>query len=395
MKDNSGQFFHRVVRVAAIQNKIVLPTNAPIEDQRNALYEKVKIMVKAASLCGANIICLQEAWTMPFAFCTREKYPWCEFAEPAEEGPTAKLMKQLSKQFNVVIISPILERDEDHGDVMWNTAVLFNNRGKILGKSRKNHIPRVGDFNESTYYSEGNTGHRVFEVATLKVSNMSSTVDAECESIESILKKYIPQKELSEVKRVLYGKELLPLGLPTKVSNISIENDFEIAGYQFSALKEELRKPRMQQTDFGKVAVNICYGRHHPQNWMMYGVNGAEIVFNPSATVGALSEPLWGIEARNAAIANSYFTVAVNRVGTETFPNSFTSGDGQPAHRNFGHFYGSSYIAAPDGSRTEGLSRTRDGVLIAEMDLNLCRQAKDVWGFRVRGTMISFLFSRC
>lgn len=41
-------------------------------------------------------------------------------------------------------------------------------------------------------------------------------------------------------------------------------------------------------TQFGRLAVNICYGRHHPQNWMMYGVNGAEIVFNPSATVGAL-----------------------------------------------------------------------------------------------------------
>jgi hypothetical protein len=35
-----------------------------------------------------------------------------------------------------------------------------------------------------------------------------------------------------------------------------------------------------------------------------YGLNGAEIVFNPSATVGALSEPMWAIEARNAAIAN-------------------------------------------------------------------------------------------
>jgi predicted amidohydrolase len=38
----------------------------------------------------------------------------------------------------------------------------------------------------------------------------------------------------------------------------------------------------------GKIAINICYGRHHPPNWLMYGVNGAEIVFNPSATVGAL-----------------------------------------------------------------------------------------------------------
>ena len=42
------------------------------------------------------------------------------------------------------------------------------------------------------------------------------------------------------------------------------------------------------QTKYGKIAINICYGRHHPQNWMLYGVHGAEIVFNPSATVGAL-----------------------------------------------------------------------------------------------------------
>lgn len=64
------------------------------------------------------------------------------------------------------------------------------------------------------------------------------------------------------------------------------------------------------------------------------------------------SEPLWAIEARNAAIANSYFTCAINRIGTEVFPNEFSSGDGKPAHKDFGHFYGSSYVAAPDGSRT-------------------------------------------
>ncbi|CAL4075799.1 unnamed protein product [Meganyctiphanes norvegica] len=115
----------------------------------------------------------------------------------------------------------------------------------------------------------------------------------------------------------------------------------------------------------------------------MYGINGAELVFNPSATVGGLSEPMWGIEARNAAIANSYYTFAINRVGTETFPNEFSSADGRPAHKDFGHFYGSSYCAAPDGSRTPGLSRTHDGLLVSEVDLNLCRQVKDRWGFRM------------
>ena len=62
----------------------------------------------------------------------------------------------------------------------------------------------------------------------------------------------------------------------------------------------------------------------------------------------------------------------------------FTSADGKPAHKDFGHFYGSSYVAAPDGSRTPGLSRTKDGLLLVEVDLNLCRQIKGKWCFRVR-----------
>lgn len=91
----------------------------------------------------------------------------------------------------------------------------------------------------------------------------------------------------------------------------------------------------------------------------------------------------WPIEARNAAIANTYFVGAINRVGTETFPNEFTSANGQPAHKDFGHFYGSSYVACPDGSRTPGLSRARDGVLVAEIDLNLQQQVRDRWGFQM------------
>ncbi|GAA57276.1 Beta-ureidopropionase [Clonorchis sinensis] len=115
----------------------------------------------------------------------------------------------------------------------------------------------------------------------------------------------------------------------------------------------------------------------------MYGLNGAEIVFNPCATIDTLSETLWPIEARCAAVANNYFTVAINRVGTETFPNEFTSGDTKPGHTDFGHFFGSSYITGPDGVRTPGLDRIHNGLLIAEVDLNSCRQVRDSWGFRM------------
>ena len=62
--------------------------------------------------------------------------------------------------------------------------------------------------------------------------------------------------------------------------------------------------------------------------------------------MGELSEPLWGIAARNTAIANGYFTFSINRVGTEIYLNEFSSGDGRTAYTDFGHFFGSSYIAA-------------------------------------------------
>ncbi len=288
----------RIVRVGVIQNQITESTSSPIEDQYQALVDRISEIIEAAGKMGVNVLCLQEAWTMPFAFCTREKQPWLEFAEPVD-GPSTQILSKLAKKHNMVIVSPILERDEAHGGTIHNTAVVIGNRGNVIGSHRKNHIPRVGDFNESTYYMEGEDGHPVFA------------------------------------------------------------------------------------TEFGNVAINICYGRHHPLNWLMFGINGAEIVFNPSATVGALSEPLWPIEARCAAIANNYFTANINRIGTETFPNAFTSGNGKESHNDFGHFYGSSYVGAPNGARTPGLSRVKDGLLVAEIDLNHCRQVKDVWGFQM------------
>lgn len=262
-------------------------TTAPILEQRKAIHDFNLKVLESAYHAGVNVVCFQELWTCPFFVATREKYPWIELAESAEKGPTTALLKEAAKKYNMVILNSLLERDDAKG-VIFNATAVISNNGKYMGKYRKSHIPRVGDFNESTYYMEGNTKHPVF------------------------------------------------------------------------------------QTEFGNIGVNICYDRHHPLSWMMLGLNGAEIVFNPSATVGGLSEPMWPIEARNAAIANHYFAVGINRVGTERFPNKFTSGDGKDAHNDFGHFYGSSYVAAPDGTRTPGLSRVRDGLLVTEVDLNLC-----------------------
>lgn len=86
----------RRVRVGLIQNTIVLPTSDPISAQRDALLEKIGKIIEIAHKCGVNIVCMQEAWNMPFAFCTREKHPWCQFAESAEDGPTTVFLQEVS-----------------------------------------------------------------------------------------------------------------------------------------------------------------------------------------------------------------------------------------------------------------------------------------------------------
>jgi beta-ureidopropionase len=62
----------RVVRIGAIQHSVVLPTTAPFAEQYGAIEKKIETLLEAAADMNVNVACLQEAWTMPFAFCTRE-----------------------------------------------------------------------------------------------------------------------------------------------------------------------------------------------------------------------------------------------------------------------------------------------------------------------------------
>lgn len=91
----------RLVKVAAIQNQIVEPTDSPVVKQRDAIHKRVTELIEAAARGGANIVCMQECWTMPFAFCTRERLPWVELAESAENGPTTKLLSE------VILLMPL------------------------------------------------------------------------------------------------------------------------------------------------------------------------------------------------------------------------------------------------------------------------------------------------
>lgn len=121
-------------------------------------------------------------------------------------------------------------------------------------------------------------------------------------------------------------------------------------------------------TAFAKVGVYICYDRHFPEGARLLGLNGAEIVFNPSATVAGTSEYLWKLEQPAHAVANGYYVAAINRVGIE-------------APWNMGEFYGQSYLVDPRGSFVAIGSRDQDEVIIGEMDKDVIREVRNVWQF--------------
>jgi len=121
-------------------------------------------------------------------------------------------------------------------------------------------------------------------------------------------------------------------------------------------------------TKYAKVGVYICYDRHFPEGARILGLNGAEIVFNPSATVAGLSEYLWELEQPAHAVANGYFVGALNRVGKE-------------APWNIGEFYGKSYFCNPRGKIIAQASRDKDEVVVADLDLDMIAEVRNTWQF--------------
>ena len=122
------------------------------------------------------------------------------------------------------------------------------------------------------------------------------------------------------------------------------------------------------ETAVGKVGVYICYDRHFPEGARALGLNGAELVFIPSATSRGLSMHLWKIEQTSHAIANGYWVGTINRVGKE---EEFGPND----------YYGTSYFADPRGKIVAEASDRDEQLLCAELDMDLVREVRNTWQF--------------
>ncbi len=120
------------------------------------------------------------------------------------------------------------------------------------------------------------------------------------------------------------------------------------------------------ETAVGKVGVYICYDRHFPEGARALGLNGAEMVFIPSATSRGLSEYLWRIEQVSHAVANGYYVGTINRVGIEPLGED--------------DFYGQSYFVDPRGQFVGDVGDAhKPELIVRDLDLDRILEVRNTW----------------
>lgn len=116
---------------------------------------------------------------------------------------------------------------------------------------------------------------------------------------------------------------------------------------------------------YGRIGLMICYDRHFPEAARALGLNGAEVVFVPTATTRrGFSRSVWEAELQGHAIANGYFVGGVNRVGREA--------DSE--------YYGRSLFVDPIG-RILAQAGDQEEVLVADLDLAVLAEVRRAWPF--------------
>ncbi len=123
-------------------------------------------LIEEAGKQGVQVLCFQEVFNQPY-FCPSQDAKWYGAAEAIPDGPTTRLMQELAKKHQMVIVVPIYE--EEITGVYYNCAAVIDADGSYLGKYRKTHIPQVAGFWEKFFFKPGNSGWPVFRTAYCKL----------------------------------------------------------------------------------------------------------------------------------------------------------------------------------------------------------------------------------
>ncbi len=252
-------------------------------------FAKTAKMVERAAQKGAQIICLQELYNIPYfpqysKIKNKDKY--AEYIP----GSSTTMFSWLAEDYGVVIIVPVFEKSKNKNGKWeyYNSAAVIDHKGKLLDTYHKIHIPEDPGFYEKEYFQAGDSGYKVYK------------------------------------------------------------------------------------TKFATFAVLICYDQWYPEAARAARLQGAEIIFYPTAAADIIGykhpndwRDAWETIQRGHAIANSVYVAAVNRVGRE----------GQMK------FYGQSFVSDPWGKVLKRASKNKEGILIQKIDLEYNKFLSEGWGF--------------
>ena len=268
-------------KIALVQMKMSSDPKKNIQNARN----KIKIAAKK----GAKIICLPELFLTKY-FCQVENHKNFNLAEKIP-GPNSHLFSLLAKELKIILIISLFEKKTS--GLYHNSSIVINEKGKILGKYRKMHIPDDPQFYEKFYFTPGDLGFKSFK------------------------------------------------------------------------------------TSRGNLGTLICWDQWFPEAARLTALEGAEIIFYPTAIgwhpkekrkFGKSQLDSWLSIQRSHAIANGIYVAAVNRVGTEKQGNRKID------------FWGNSVIFDPSGNIVKK-ANLKENILICEIDFKKVETSRQHWPF--------------
>ena len=122
-------------------------------------------LVREAAARGAQVILLQELFETPY-FCQEHSTRFFELAHPLEGHPAVEHFRAVARELKVVLPVSLFERANNS---YFNTVVMLDADGSVLGHYRKSHIPEGPGYHEKFYFSPGDTGFKVFDTAYAKL----------------------------------------------------------------------------------------------------------------------------------------------------------------------------------------------------------------------------------
>jgi N-carbamoylputrescine amidase len=155
-----------LIQVAYGMSKVtVAATQMACSWDREANVARAEKLIREAARRGANIVLIQELFETPY-FCKDHSARYFDLAKPLEGHPAVEHFRALARELDVVLPVSVFERANN---AFYNSLVMVDAGGEVLGSYRKSHIPEGPGYHEKYYFSPGDTGFKVFDTKFAKL----------------------------------------------------------------------------------------------------------------------------------------------------------------------------------------------------------------------------------